>query len=106
MNPSDVAQRLRWLVQASGKKANRLSKAASLDRTYLRLIIAGERTAFGAAPMAALAQLFGVDLDWLLLGNGAEPDADAVRRHVLARLPEDRDGEDDVEAEATERGAA
>ena len=79
MNPSDVAARLRWLVEVSGKTANALSELAGLDRTYLRLILTGQRTAFGAAPMAALAQVFGADLDWLLLGIGPQPSEESVR---------------------------
>lgn len=78
MNPSDVAARLRWLVEVSGKTANALSELAGLDRTYLRLILTGQRTAFGAAPMAALAQVFGADLDWLLLGVGPQPSEESV----------------------------
>lgn len=90
MNPSDVAQRLRLLVDASGLSQNALSELAGLDRTYLRLVVTGARTAFGAAPMAALAQLFGADLDWLLLGRGDGPTPAAVRAAVeIARAARD-----------------
>lgn len=91
MNPSDVAQRLRLLVDASGLSQNALSELAGLDRTYLRLVVTGARTAFGAAPMAALAQIFGADLDWLLLGRGDGPTPAAVRAAVeSARAERDR----------------
>lgn len=70
MNPSDVARRLQALVDLSGATPNALSELAGLDRTYLRLVLTGQRTAFGAAPMASLSTLLGADLDWLLLGIG------------------------------------
>ncbi|MFO0630109.1 MAG: helix-turn-helix transcriptional regulator [Polyangiales bacterium] len=82
MNPTDVAERLRTLVRFSTLSPNALSELAGLDRSYLRLILGGHRTAFGAAPMTALAELFGVELDWLLRGRGTAPSAEAVSRAV------------------------
>ena len=82
MNPRDVAKRLRQLVKTAGRTPNALSELAGLDRTYLRLVLKGSRAAFGAAPMVALAQLFGVDIGWLLLGTGPMPNPDAIRASV------------------------
>lgn len=80
-----MRDRLRELRAIAGGLSQReLSLLAGLNGSHVGLIEQGRVTEPGGATMAKLAEVFGVSLDWLVLGVGAAPRPEQVVASVEA----------------------
>lgn len=70
---TDVGRRLRQLREWSELTARELDRLAGVAQGYAALIENGVRRNIGAETMAKYASVFGVTLDWMVLGRGRAP---------------------------------
>lgn len=70
--------RIKYLRSLSGLTQSDFARACGIARTYVGLIESGSRKEIGVSKLAAIAITCGVSLDYLVLGDGADP----ARRHV------------------------
>lgn len=72
-------QRLRSMT---GLSARAVSEAAGVAHPVVSYLEDGTRTDPRSSTMRALAETFGVSLDWLIRGEGPEPSPETVRAAV------------------------
>ncbi len=81
-----LSARLRALRDVAGITQREADRLAGVHRGHVWQIEEGGRTNPTVQTLSAFAALFGVSLDWLAVGRGDAPSADAVRAAVeLAR---------------------
>lgn len=80
--PSDMAGRLRVLLDYSGLDQSALSLLAGLAPAHVNMILRGKIAQPSGKTLASLCDVLGVSLDWLMRGVGAAPDEDSVRAAV------------------------
>jgi AcrR family transcriptional regulator len=95
MGDEEVRERVRRAADAAGRTRRDLAAAVGIDETKLSKSLAGRRR-FTPAELDAIADRTGVDLAWLLRGDGAppvtaptdviepaSPDPDDTRKRIL-----------------------
>lgn len=78
----DLPSRLEAARSYAGLSANELSKLAGLSSSHVGMIGRGHVHAPRIDVVSKIAEALGVSLDWLVRGEGPEPDAAAVRAAV------------------------
>jgi transcriptional regulator with XRE-family HTH domain len=76
----DRLEHVRGLVE--GLSLRELSRLTGLYETHAALIESGRRPGIEGRTVAKLSRVLGVSTDWLLTGEGPEPDPDQVRAAV------------------------
>lgn len=74
--------RLRWARHAAGISARELDRLAGLAEGHSALLEAGKKKGLEMRTAAGLARALGLSLDWLVLGEGGQPDEDKIRKAV------------------------
>ena len=72
-------RRVNYLVESSGLGTKLLSEVAGLSGTHLGQITKGKVSNPTGDTLGRLAVATGADLNWLILGDGEQPPAEAVR---------------------------
>lgn len=80
--PSALAKRLERLRGFAGISARKLSMLAGMSHSALGQLLRGDHDGLKAESAAALADVLGVTLEYLLRGEGREPGENAVRAAV------------------------
>lgn len=86
-----LAERIRFLREASGRDAAPLSQLCGLASSHLGMIERGRVTNLTEKTLRAIAEATGATLPWLAFGQGEAPTEDVVRRSVDARESAPRD---------------
>jgi transcriptional regulator with XRE-family HTH domain len=76
---STIKARVRWLRAASGLSARGVAEGAGIAHTLVSYLEDGSRLDPRSSTMTAIAQFFGVTLDWLIRGVGPEPEPEKIR---------------------------
>lgn len=77
-----LSERVRRAREAAALPRAALAEASGLHRGHILKIEGGARPELSAATADALARALGVSLDWLIRGEGPEPEPEAVRAAV------------------------
>jgi transcriptional regulator with XRE-family HTH domain len=80
-------QRLRWARSHTGLSAAVLSQRAGLAASHVGLLERGDVEWPTTRVAVALALMFGVSLDWLLIGVGEDPSPEAIREAIARTEP-------------------
>jgi transcriptional regulator with XRE-family HTH domain len=88
-----LAARVRELCDAAGTSREKLSSLCGLAASHLGLMVAGRHKSLRGDVAAKIASTTGCSLEWLITGEGVQPNWKAVRERVAA-------------AEQAEEGAA
>lgn len=78
----DMAGRLKSLCARAGISHESVSLAAGLSAGHVGVIVNGHVKSPRMDATAKIARALGVSLDWLALGEGAEPDPGAVSTRI------------------------
>lgn len=74
--PLSLAERIAWILSARAMNPRQLSLKSGLSHTYVGFLLKGTKTNLTTSSGAKLAEAAGVDLNWLLTGEGLpEPGA-------------------------------
>jgi transcriptional regulator with XRE-family HTH domain len=89
MAATDLGKRLEWIIANRGfKTAKALSARAGLGSTaHVGMMVRGEVKTPSADTLAKIAQVAGVDLNWLTTGNGSPISEPTVDRGEADALP-------------------
>lgn len=79
-----LGRRLRDARLAGGISARRLDILAGLGLGHVAMIESGQRPNIEARTSQSIANVLGVSLDWLLLGDGPVPSAEKIMASVAA----------------------
>jgi transcriptional regulator with XRE-family HTH domain len=79
-----LPERLRFLRTTAGITYSSVDELAGLRRGHARVVETGKRPYIEAHTVAALADVFGVTMDWLFRGLGDAP-TDASVRDAVAK---------------------
>lgn len=74
--------RLRFARSLAGVSARRLDSIAGLQPGHTNAIESGRRPNIESVTAEKLSTALGISLDWLILGNGREPTAKAIRAAI------------------------
>lgn len=77
-----VGERLRDLREAAGATRETVARLTTLHLSGIGHIERGQRTNLESRTLGLLAELFGVDVGYLLLGTGTRPAAEDLARSV------------------------
>jgi transcriptional regulator with XRE-family HTH domain len=73
-----VADRVKWLREQAGISQRELCRLAGTNENQISLIERGLRNNIEIETAEAIADVFGVTLDWLMRGRGKIPSASEV----------------------------
>lgn len=69
--PTSLAERVLWILKTRGLNARQLAIKAGLSHTYIGSLIKGNLSNLTQASAVKIATAGGVDLTWLLTGEGS-----------------------------------
>ena len=82
--PTDVGSRLRWAREQAGLSQGQVARELGVHRPTISQIEAGKRNV-RPDEIAALAELYGVDEDWIVSGSESSDIMDDPRLKIAAR---------------------
>jgi len=84
MEHTDFPDRLRAAIAAGGLTIEKTAELAGLSTNTVQFYLSGRRKSPSGESALNLCGVFGCSAEWLLRGQGAAPDGDAIRAAVDA----------------------
>ena len=76
--------RLKYLQDITQMPGRQISRRAGLSKTHAFQILSGRYADLSCKTASAICEIFGVTMDWLVMGKGPTPTAREVLRHVVS----------------------